>query len=94
MPINWENQEAACVHFISGLMTQKVPFIVTELGPEVDPFMLHVYAAAAEQERRWISERTREALAAANARGQQLGDPEDPDGERTACFARNSHPSL
>src|SRR4051812_20754636 len=33
------------VHFISGLMAQRVPFIVAELGPEVDPFMLHVYAA-------------------------------------------------
>jgi DNA invertase Pin-like site-specific DNA recombinase len=30
------------VHFISGLMAQRVPFIVAELGPDVDPFMLHV----------------------------------------------------
>jgi hypothetical protein len=34
------------VHFISGLMVHKVPFIVAELGPNVDPFMLHIYAAA------------------------------------------------
>jgi DNA invertase Pin-like site-specific DNA recombinase len=26
------------VHFISGLMTHKVPFIVAELGSDVDPF--------------------------------------------------------
>src|SRR5215813_5019738 len=39
------------VHFISGLMTQRVPFIVSELGPDVDPFMLHIYAALAEKER-------------------------------------------
>ena len=32
------------VHFISGLMAQKVPFIVTTLGANVDPFMLHIYA--------------------------------------------------
>src|SRR6516162_8680460 len=64
------------VHFISGLMQQKVPFIVAELGPDVDPFMLHIYAALAEKERRNISDRTREALAAAKARGQQLGDPQ------------------
>jgi DNA invertase Pin-like site-specific DNA recombinase len=51
------------VHFISGLMSQKIPFIVVELGPNVDPFMLHIYAALAEKERGMISERTRAALA-------------------------------
>src|SRR6516225_416066 len=64
------------VHFISGLMTQRVPFIVTELGPDVDPFMLHIHAAVAEKERSLIARRTREALAAAKARGVKLGDPE------------------
>src|SRR5215831_17799128 len=64
------------VHFISGLMTQKVPFIVAELGPDVDPFMLHIYAALAEKERRNISIRTKQALAAAKARGVQLGNPQ------------------
>ena len=29
------------VHFISGLMAQRVPFIVTELGGGADPFLLH-----------------------------------------------------
>lgn len=33
------------VHFISGLMVHRVPFIVTELGADVDPFMLHIYVA-------------------------------------------------
>ena len=64
------------VHFISGLMTQKVPFIVAELGPDVDPFMQHIYAALAEKERRNISIRTKQALAAAKARGVQLGNAE------------------
>ncbi|EIZ83630.1 DNA-invertase [Methylobacterium sp. GXF4] len=63
------------VHFISGLMKHRVRFIVTELGPEVDPFMLHIYAAVAEQERNLISDRTRKALAAAKARGTKLGNP-------------------
>jgi len=27
------------VHFISGLMAHKVPFLVAELGPDVDPFV-------------------------------------------------------
>jgi DNA invertase Pin-like site-specific DNA recombinase len=51
------------VAFIAGLMQKRVPFIVTELGRDVDPFMLHVYAALAEKERRLISERTKSALA-------------------------------
>jgi len=61
------------VHFISGLMSKRVPFIVAELGPNVDPFMLHVYAAVAEQERSLIASRTRDALQAAKRRGAKLG---------------------
>src|SRR6185295_3887982 len=57
------------VAFISGLMAQRVPFIVTELGADADPFMLHLYAALAEKERRLISERTRSALAAKKSKG-------------------------
>src|SRR3984957_16358952 len=63
------------VHFISGLMSQKIPFIVAELGPNVDPFMLHIYAALAEKERGMIAERTRAALGAAKQRGGRLGNP-------------------
>ena len=37
------------VAFISGLMAQRVPFIVAELGRDADPFMLHLYAALAER---------------------------------------------
>ena len=57
-------------------MTQKVPFIVAGLGPEVDPFVLHICAALAEKERRNISIRTKQALPAAKARGVQLGNTE------------------
>jgi hypothetical protein len=39
------------VAFISGLVAQRVPFIVTALGRNVDPFMPHIYAAMAQQER-------------------------------------------
>jgi DNA invertase Pin-like site-specific DNA recombinase len=63
------------VHFISGLMAHKVPFIVAELGADADPFMLHLYAALAEKERVLISQRTRDALNAAKARGVVLGNP-------------------
>lgn len=62
------------VFFISGLMANRVPFIVAELGPEVDPFMLHVYAALAEKERKLISERTKAALAQKKAHGTKLGN--------------------
>ena len=55
------------VAFVSGLMAQRVPFIVAELGRDADPFMLHLYAALAEKERRLISERTKAALAAKKA---------------------------
>jgi DNA invertase Pin-like site-specific DNA recombinase len=59
------------VHFISGLMKHKVAFIVADLGADTDPFMLHLYAALAEKERRMIS--TKDALAAAKANGKRLG---------------------
>jgi DNA invertase Pin-like site-specific DNA recombinase len=62
------------VAFISGLMAQRVPFIVAELGTDADPFMLHLYAALAEKERRLISDRTRSALAAKKAQGAALGN--------------------
>lgn len=69
------------VAFISGLMAEKVPFIVAELGRDVDPFVLHLYAALGQKERALISCRTREALAALKRRyekegkGKKLGNP-------------------
>ena len=60
------------VHFISGLLESGVRFTAIDM-PNADRFMLHVYAAMAEEEGRRISERTKAALAAAKARGVQLG---------------------
>lgn len=51
------------VAFISGLMARGVPFIVAELGADVDPFVLHLFAALGQKERQLISQRTRDALA-------------------------------
>jgi DNA invertase Pin-like site-specific DNA recombinase len=63
------------VAFVAGLMAQRVPFIVAELGRDADPFMLHLYAALAEKERRLISERTKAALAVKRASAARLGNP-------------------
>jgi len=71
------------VAFVAGLMAKKVPFWVADLGRDVDPFMLHIHAAVAQQERRLIAARTKEALAAARARGVRLGNP-DPEALRVA----------
>jgi len=62
------------VAFISGLMARNVPFIVAELGKDADPFMLHLYAALSEKERRLIGERTKAALQAKKASGAVLGN--------------------
>ncbi|MFK7842871.1 MAG: recombinase family protein [Sphingorhabdus sp.] len=61
------------VHFISGLMETGIDFVAADM-PNADRFMLHVYAAMAEEEGRRISERTKAALAAAKARGVKLGE--------------------
>jgi DNA invertase Pin-like site-specific DNA recombinase len=78
------------VHFISGLMSQRVAFIVTALGKNVDPFMLHIFAALAEKERTLISERTKAALAAARERGVRLGNQQQADRNKAAAAARDA----
>jgi DNA invertase Pin-like site-specific DNA recombinase len=80
------------VHFISGLMAHRTPFLVAELGPDVEPFLLHLYAALAEKERALISQRTKAALAAAKARGQSLGNPRLSDARAIAHAASRAGP--
>jgi DNA invertase Pin-like site-specific DNA recombinase len=72
------------IHFISGLMAHRVPFLVAELGPDVDPFILHLFAALAEKERALIATRTKAALAAAKGRGVKLGGPKLADARKAA----------
>jgi DNA invertase Pin-like site-specific DNA recombinase len=76
------------VHFVSGLMAHRVPFIVAELGADADPFMLHLFAALAEKERALISARTKAALAAAKERGAVLGNPNIAEARVKAEAAR------
>jgi DNA invertase Pin-like site-specific DNA recombinase len=60
------------VHFLSGLMESRVKFVAVDM-PDVNRLTVHVLAAVAEHEREMISQRTRDALAAARARGVKLG---------------------
>lgn len=62
------------VAFISGLMAKGIPFIVADLGADTDPFILHLFAALSEKERKLIGNRTKAALAALKAQGKVLGN--------------------
>ena len=65
-------------------MTHKVQFVVAELGADVDPFILHLFAALAEKERALIGVRTKAALAAAKARGVRFGNPKLAEARQAA----------
>ena len=73
------------VQFISSLMAHRVPFLVAELWPDVDPFILHLFAGLAEKERSLIATRTKAALAAAKARGVKLGGPKLAEARRSGA---------
>jgi len=60
------------VHFVTGLMESGVDFRCTDM-PEANKTMLQLWAVMAEWEREQISRRTAAALAAAKARGVELG---------------------
>lgn len=61
------------VSFIAGLLEDRRLNFCVACMPHADKFALHVYAALAEQEREFISARTKAGLAAAKARGVRLG---------------------
>ena len=71
------------VSFVATLMDDKRVSLRVAAMPNADKFQLHIYAALAEQEREFISLRTKAALAEAKARGVKLG------GERDATMKRN-----
>jgi len=60
------------VAFISALMESGVKFVAVDL-PQANELTVHIMAAMAEYEAKAISARTKAALAAAKARGTQLG---------------------
>lgn len=60
------------VNFISALMESGVKFVAADM-PQATDMTIHILASVAQGEAKAISDRTRVALAAAKARGQQLG---------------------
>jgi DNA invertase Pin-like site-specific DNA recombinase len=76
------------VAFISNLMESKVAFVAVDM-PTATPFTIHILAAVAEHEREMISKRTKEALAAAKARGTRLGNPRPLEALRLANAAKD-----
>lgn len=78
------------VSFIATLMDDPKLRLRVASMPNADKFQLHIYAALAEQEREFISLRTKAALAEAKARGQKLGGLRDITRKRNEALQRNA----
>ena len=70
------------VAFVAGLMAQRVPFIVAELGRDAEPLRL---GCIAEKARRLISERTKGTLAVWNERSVRHLPSRNLQGVRRFC---------
>lgn len=84
------------VAFLSALQDSGARFIAADM-PEANELTIHILAAVAQAERKAISTRTKEALAAAKARGVKLGNPNGAapllkagKGNRSAVVARKA----
>jgi len=62
------------LHFLTKLQKDGARFVAVDM-PEANELTVHIMAAVAQAERKAISRRTVEALAAAKARGVRLGNP-------------------
>lgn len=78
------------VSYIAALMEEKKLVLRVASMPTADSFQLHIYAALAEQERNFISLRTKAALAEAKARGQALGGMRDKTMRRNEVVRENA----
>jgi len=86
------------VAFVSALMESRVEFTACDF-PQANRLTVHILAAVAEHERDMISQRTKEALAAAKARGVRLGNPNltklnRDRGRRARAFTAKVGPTL
>jgi DNA invertase Pin-like site-specific DNA recombinase len=73
--------------FIATLMDSGVEFVAVD-NPHANKLTIHILAAVAQHEREMSSQRTKDALQAAKARGKRLGNPE-LDKARQLAFAAN-----
>lgn len=78
------------VSFIASLLEDKSLNFKVAVMPNADKFQLHIYAALAEQERDFISARTKAALAEAKTRGVKLGGLRDKTNERNKARERQA----
>jgi DNA invertase Pin-like site-specific DNA recombinase len=74
------------VSFIATLMDDKKVKLRVAQMPQADKFQLHIYAALAEQERSFISERTKAALKSAKDKGVKLGGLRDKTMKRNEAI--------
>jgi DNA invertase Pin-like site-specific DNA recombinase len=81
--------------FLANLMESGAEFVACD-NPTATRFTIHILAAVAEQEGRAISQRTKDALAAAKARGTVLGGPRGnaPPDARLGAAAQRAHANL
>lgn len=78
------------VSFIANLMEDTKLALRVAAMPNADKFQLHIYAALAEQERTFISLRTKAALAEAKRKGKVLGGMRDATMKRNAVVKANA----
>ena len=75
------------VSFISAIMERKKLNLTIATMPNADKFQLHIYAALAEQEREFISLRTKQALAPLKGTGKLGGNRGNIDRANEAARA-------
>lgn len=78
------------VSFIASLLDDRKVQLRVAAMPQADKFQLHIYAALAEQEREFISIRTKAALKEAKARGVKLGGARDKTMKRNQEVQRKA----